>query len=256
MIQVLHVSTSKSSAPPKLWCINHSRRQRPKPCYGAVRRSCRSSKLHRWGSRVQVVPTQKKSQKGYTPTWNLNMIPSTKNEPDGKRIIFLKERPWFGGFMFLFRGCLIEGWSFFPVSSRPSSFVPFCWTNPSCLWAISKTPSGLPKSRGFCYHLLGEPPYGTNKNLVAKLMLFFPLFETDFQKYTYVIMLLTLFFSHVLVCIKPCIPPHVSITSTTFQAALVLASLAMVPERLGAKANSQLRNSLVPASACGSKADL
>lgn len=63
-------------------------------------------------------------------------------------------------------------------------------------------------------------------------------------------------FSHVLVCIWPCIPPHVSLTSTTFQAALVLASLAMVPERLGAKANSQLRNSLVPASACGSKADL
>ena len=119
-----------------------------------------------------------------------------------------------------------------------------------------KTPSGLPKSIGFCYNLLGEPPYGMNKNLVAKLMVFFPLFETGFQKYTYVIMLLTLFFSHVLVCIKPCIPPHVSITSTTFQAALVLASLAMVPERLGAKANSQLRNSLVQASACGSKADL
>ena len=57
-----------------------------------------------------------------------------------------------------------------------------------------KTPSGLPKSRGFCYNLLGEPPYGMNKNLVAKLMLFFPLFETGFQNYTYVIMLLTLFF--------------------------------------------------------------
>ena len=94
-----------------------------------------------------------------------------------------------------------------------------------------------------------------NKNLVAKPMVFFPLFETGFQKYTYVIMLLTLFFPMSL-CAYGHASPRLSLTSTTFQAALVLASLAMVPERLGAKANSQLRNSLVPASACGSKADL
>lgn len=39
---------------------------------------------------------KKKSQRVYTPTWNLNMIPSTKHEPDGKRI-FVQEKLWFCG---------------------------------------------------------------------------------------------------------------------------------------------------------------
>ena len=51
--------------------------------------------------------------------------------------------------MFLFRGCLIEGWSVFPVSSRPLSLVPFCWTNPSWLWATSKPLLACPKAEDF-----------------------------------------------------------------------------------------------------------
>lgn len=148
--QYLHVSTSKSSAPPKLWSINHSRRQRRKPCYGAVRRSCRCSKRHRWGSRVQVVPTQKKVPKG------LHTYLKSKHDTIHKTwtrwekdICSRKTMILWRVSMFLFWGCLIEGWSFFPVSSRPLSLVPFCWTNPSWLWATSKPLLACPKAEDF-----------------------------------------------------------------------------------------------------------